>query len=62
VQTATAGIVENINVLYTLASDQKWRRFIPGRPDVSTLGQLESSTAVLILVTNPDGVLWMFDA
>jgi len=62
VQAATAGIVENINVLYTLASDQKWRRFIPGRPDVSTLGQLESSTAVLILVTNPDGVLWMFDA
>jgi hypothetical protein len=62
VQAATAGIVENINVLYTLASDQKWRRFIPGRPDVSTLDQLESSTAVLILVTNPDGVLWMFDA
>lgn len=62
VQAATTGIVENINVLYTLASDQTWRRFIPNRPDVSTLSQLESSTAVLILVTNPDGVLWVFDA
>jgi hypothetical protein len=62
VQAATAGIVENINVLYTLASDQTWRRFIPDRPDVSTLSQLESSTAVLILVTNQSGVLWVFDA
>lgn len=62
VQAATAGIVENINVMYTLASDQTWRRFIPDRPDVSTLSQLESSTAVLILVTNQGGVLWVFDA
>jgi hypothetical protein len=62
VQAATAGIAENINVMYTLAPDQSWRRFIPGRPEVSTLSQLESSTAILILVTNPDGVLWVFDA
>ena len=62
VQAATAGIVENINILYSLASDQTWRRFIPDRPpNMSTLSQLESSTAVLILVTNPDGVLWVFD-
>lgn len=62
VQAATAGIVENINVLYTLAPDQTWPRFIPGRPDVSNLSQLESSTCVLILITNEDGALWVFDA
>ncbi len=62
VQAATAGIGEKFNVLYTLAPDQTWRRFIPGRPEVSNLGQLESSTCVLILVTSEDGALWVFDA
>jgi hypothetical protein len=62
VQAATAGISENFNVLYTLAQDQTWRRFIPGRPEVSNLGQLESSTSALILVTSDNGALWVFDA
>jgi hypothetical protein len=62
VQTATGGIVKDIGALYTLASDQKWRQFIPDRPGMSTLSQLESSTSVLMLVTNGDGTLWVFDA
>jgi hypothetical protein len=62
VQAVTGSIVEDISVLYTLTPDQKWRRFIPDRPDASTLGQLESSTCVLMLITNGNGVLWVFDA
>jgi hypothetical protein len=62
VQAATEGIAKDIGVLYTLPPDQKWRRFIPERTDVSTLSQLDSSTSVLMLITNGDGALWVFDA
>jgi hypothetical protein len=62
VQAATGSIVEDLAVLYTLAPDQGWRQFIPDQPDASTLSQLESSTCVLMLITNADGVLWVFDA
>jgi len=62
VQAATGGIAKDIGVLYTLAPDQKWLQFIPDRTDVSTLSQLESSTSVLMLITNGDGALWVFDA
>jgi hypothetical protein len=61
-QAATGGIAKDIGVLYALAPDQKWLQFIPDRPDASTLSQLESSTCVLMLVTNGDGALWVFDA
>jgi hypothetical protein len=61
VQAATGDIAEDIGVLYTLATDQKWLRFIPDRTDVSTLSQLESSTSVLMLITDGDGALWVFD-
>jgi hypothetical protein len=61
-QAATGGIAKDIGVLYTLTPDQRWLQFIPDRPDASTLSQLESSTCVLILVTNGDGALWVFDA
>jgi hypothetical protein len=62
VQAATGGIAKDIGVLYTLAPDQKWLQFIPDRTDASTLSQLESSTSVLMLITNGDGALWVFDA
>jgi hypothetical protein len=62
VQAATEGIAEDIGVLYTLAPDQKWLQFIPDRTEASTLSQLESSTSVLMLITNGDGTLWVFDA
>jgi hypothetical protein len=62
VQAATEGIAEDIGVLYTLAPDQKWLQFIPDKPEASTLSQLESSTSVLMLITNGDGTIWMFDA
>ena len=61
-QAATGGIAKDIGVLYTLTPDQGWLQFVPDRPDASTLSQLESSTCVLMLVTNGDGALWVFDA
>jgi hypothetical protein len=60
--TATEGIAEQFAIAYTLATGQTWKRFVPGRPDVSNLGQLESFTPVLILVTEDGGALWLFDA
>jgi hypothetical protein len=58
---AATGIMGDFAVMYTLTPDQSWRRYIPGRPEVSNLERLETYTAVLILVTDPDGALWTFE-
>jgi hypothetical protein len=60
-EAATAGISDQIGVMYNLAPDQTWRRFIPGRPTVSNLGQLYPAASVLVLVTAPNGALWVFE-
>jgi hypothetical protein len=59
--TATEGIADQFAIAYTLDSGQIWKRFVPGRPDVSNLGQLESFTPVLILVTEEAGAVWVFE-
>lgn len=59
--TATEGIADQFAIAYTLAPSQTWKRFVPGRPDVSNLGQLESFTPVLILVTEEAGAVWVFE-
>ena len=61
VAAATANIAGQFGIVYTLAPDQTWRRFIPGRPEVSNLAWLEPATSVLMLVTAQDDVLWVFD-
>ena len=50
-----------VAIAYTLASGQAWKRFIPGKPDASSLNQLDSFTPVLILVTEEDGAVWLFE-
>jgi hypothetical protein len=60
-EEATAGIDGQFAVAYTLAPDRTWRRFVPGKPDASTLTQLEQSTPVLILATESTGIVWVFD-
>jgi len=60
-EAATAEISGQIGVMYSLAPDQTWRRFIPGRPEVSTLSQLYPSISVLVLVTDLGGAQWVFD-
>jgi hypothetical protein len=59
VQQATASIVEQVGVLYTLAPDQSWGRFVPKRPEVSNLDRLESPSAVIVLINSADAV-WAF--
>jgi len=59
-EEAAAGIAGEYAVIYTLA-DQSWRRYVPGRPELSNLLRLETSTPVLILVAGPEGTLWVFD-
>jgi hypothetical protein len=60
-QTATEGIAAQLAMAYTLASGQAWKRFVPGKPEVSTLNQLDSFTPMLILVTEQGGALWVFE-
>jgi len=58
---ATAAIAGRFGVLYSLLADQAWRRYVPGRPEVSNLSVLYPRTAVLLLITDPDGAQWVFD-
>jgi hypothetical protein len=60
-ESATQGIDGDFAILYTLAPGQAWQRFVPGRPEASTLTQLDSFTPVLVLVTEESGALWVFD-
>jgi hypothetical protein len=60
-EEAAAGIMGDFTVIYTLTPDRGWRRFVDGRPEVSNLERLETFTSVLILVTDSDGALWLFD-
>ncbi len=59
-ETATAGISGQFGVIYLLTPDQSWKRFIPDRPDISELPQLEQFSCLLILVTDADGATWTF--
>lgn len=59
--TATEGINGDFAIVYTLASNQVWQRFVPGRPEVSNLAQLDAFTPALILATENSGALWVFE-
>ena len=60
VELATAGIAEQLSVLYSLGSNQSWRRYIPGRPDVSTIMVVDQNRALLVLKSTPGNVTWVF--
>jgi hypothetical protein len=59
---ATESILGDFQIIYTLGTDQAWRRYVPDREDLNTLGAtLDQFTSVLILVTAEDGTTWVFD-
>jgi hypothetical protein len=60
VQSATASIAGQYGVLYLLAPSQGWKRFIPARPEISNLAELQRFAAVLVLVSQPEGAHWVF--
>jgi photosystem II stability/assembly factor-like uncharacterized protein len=59
VEDATATIGGDFSILYAF-DDQAWRRYVPGRPGVSNISQLEHCQAVLVLVTREGGTTWTF--
>jgi len=61
VESATEGIGGQFAVLYVLATNQGWQRFVPARPDVSDPMQLGRFASVLTLVTEAGGSQWAFD-
>jgi len=60
VETATADISSQVGVIYALGANLVWSRFIPARPDISDLTQLEQFSCPLILVTDASGATWTF--
>jgi hypothetical protein len=59
-ETATADISSQVGVIYSLGTNLTWSRFIPGRPDISDLTQLEQFSCILVLITDPSGATWTF--
>ena len=57
---ATAGVAGGFVIMYRLAADQRWSRYVPGRPDVSDLVELDQFAAVLMLVNQENGTSWAF--
>jgi hypothetical protein len=60
IQSATTSINGQFGAIYLLKPDQSWLRFIPGRQGSSELAQLEQFDPVLVLVTQPYGIIWSF--
>ena len=60
-EEAASQIEGDFAIIYNLAPDQSWRRYVAGRPEVSNLTRLEKYASVVILVTDSDGALWLFD-
>jgi hypothetical protein len=60
VELATADIDGQFSVLYSLGANQSWRRYVPGRPDVSTIMVIDQNNALLILKNTPGNVAWTF--
>ena len=67
VEDATSNIIGDFEILYSLGSDQLWRRFVPGRAELTNIVTLNQYTSVFLLVTaedvDGDGVVstWVFD-
>jgi hypothetical protein len=60
VEQATAGINGFFSAVYSLGSNQAWDRYVPGRPDVSTITVIDQNSALLILQSTPGSVTWTF--
>jgi hypothetical protein len=58
---ATSGITEAIGILYSFLDTQAWERYVPNRPDVSTMSTLTQLDSVLLLITQDGGTAWVFD-
>jgi Tol biopolymer transport system component/pimeloyl-ACP methyl ester carboxylesterase len=58
---ATVGMAGSFSILYRLGSDQTWGRFVPARPELSSITELNTYDSVLMLVTHVGGAQWIFN-
>jgi hypothetical protein len=61
VEDATSNIIGDFEILYTLGSDQLWRRFVPGEAWLTNIVSLNQYTSVFLLVTTEGGANWVFN-
>ena len=61
VEAATASIAGKFSIIYALAPEQSWKRFVPARPEIGNLASLQRFSSVLILLTQAEGAQWVFD-
>jgi hypothetical protein len=61
VTDATSGIAGKFSILYMLADDQTWGRYVPGRPELNDIAQCTWLEALLVLVTQESGATWVFN-
>jgi len=61
-EEATSDIEGDFAIMYTLANDQAWRRYVPDRPEIpDTLTRLDMFDSVILMVTTEGGTTWVFD-
>ena len=58
-EEAAASINNSLVIMYTLASDQTWRRYVPNRAELTNIITLNQYTSVFTLMTNAG--IWVFD-
>jgi len=58
-EEAAASINNSLVIMYTLASDQTWRRYVPNREELTNIITLNQYTSVFTLMTNAG--IWVFD-
>ena len=61
VSAAVGDAAGDVGVVYALAADRTWGRFVPNRPELTNLERLDHFNCALILVTADRGVKWVFD-
>ncbi len=60
-EDATAGVAGGFVIMYRFDGGQGWSRYVPDRPEVSTIAQLNQYDTVLMLVSQGSGTTWTFD-
>jgi hypothetical protein len=60
-EEATAGVAGGFVIMYRFDGGQGWSRYAPGRPEVSTIVQLNQYDTVLMLVSQEGDTTWTFD-
>jgi hypothetical protein len=60
VAEAVGGVDGELAIIYALAPEQGWLRFVPGRDEISNLEQVVPHEALLVLV-NDSTATWQFD-